>query len=62
MQKLKTFMKPLLLLSLVFSMLSCGGGGDDGPDNPPDPPDRPRSAQDPTPPTQDGPHQDGPVP
>lgn len=39
-------MKPLLLLSLVFSMLSCGGGGDDGPDNPPDPPDLPRSAQD----------------
>lgn len=39
-------MKPLLLLSLVFLMLSCGGGGDDGPDNPPDPPDRPRSAQD----------------
>ncbi|MEL4455852.1 dienelactone hydrolase family protein [Lutimonas vermicola] len=36
-------MKPLLLLSLVFLMLSCGGGGDDGPDNPPD---RPRSAQD----------------
>ena len=46
MQKLKFFMKPFLLFSLVFSLISCGGGDDDGPDNPPDVPDLPRSAQD----------------
>jgi len=42
MQKLDFFMKPFLLFSLVFLLISCGGS-DDGPD---DPPDLPRSVQD----------------
>jgi len=47
MQKLKFLLKPFLLISLVFSMLSCGGGDDDPPGPKPGPdPIPPRSAQD----------------
>ncbi len=43
MQKLKPLIKPILLFSLAFLLLSCGGDDDGGPGNPPD---LPRSAQD----------------